>query len=209
MSCLKCGEAAKNKFCSRSCAASYNNRVSPKRKLRKRCKNCDVLIGAGRTYCSNECRQEFAYSKRNVILTGEHKRCNRCKEVKDIGLFGVNRRNPDGLMRQCKKCNNERVRAFNRERGLVYRNFTRHGLTQEQFNAMVEAQGGRCAICKVSFAELDSRHICIDHDHSCCPEATSCGKCVRGILCTDCNRGLGAFRDSVDSLQEAVIYLSK
>lgn len=32
---------------------------------------------------------------------------------------------------------------------------------------------------------------CIDHDHRCCPGDVSCGKCVRGIVCSRCNTGIG------------------
>lgn len=31
----------------------------------------------------------------------------------------------------------------------------------------------------------------VDHDHACCNGGTSCGRCVRGILCSSCNMSLG------------------
>ena len=49
--------------------------------------------------------------------------------------------------------------------------------------------------------------INIDHDHTCCPGRRSCGKCIRGLPCPVCNRGLGMFKDSVKSLLRAVDYL--
>ncbi len=50
--CLHCGrETVNQKFCSRSCAVSYNNKRSPKRKLTKQCKKCGALIHSSRTYC--------------------------------------------------------------------------------------------------------------------------------------------------------------
>ena len=61
-----------------------------------------------------------------------------------------------------------------------------------------------CAIC----GSTDIKRASIDHDHSCCPGEKSCGKCVRGRLCKSCNLGLGAFRDRIDLLQAAVLYLS-
>ena len=65
-----------------------------------------------------------------------------------------------------------------------------YGLTQEAFDARLEAQGYVCAMGGEPFTE-DSV-ICVDHDHACCPSSMkSCGKCVRGLLCSGCNRALG------------------
>lgn len=51
MSCLNCNaETINPKFCSRSCAASYNNKI-PKRNKTKTCKKCGTLIITSRTYC--------------------------------------------------------------------------------------------------------------------------------------------------------------
>ena len=66
----------------------------------------------------------------------------------------------------------------------------RYGLTQERFDRLLEAQQYACAMCKTPFEE--GQPIFIDHDHACCPgEKTSCGKCVRGLLCLSCNTSLG------------------
>jgi hypothetical protein len=66
----------------------------------------------------------------------------------------------------------------------------RYGLTPARFAQMLEAQGHACAIGGELFE--DGQRIFIDHDHSCCPdEKSSCGKCVRGLLCLRCNTGLG------------------
>jgi hypothetical protein len=71
--------------------------------------------------------------------------------------------------------------------------FTRLGITEEQFNQFLEEQDYACAICCEPFEE---ERICADHDHNCCPpqpyaRAKTCGKCVRGLLCTRCNAWLG------------------
>lgn len=69
------------------------------------------------------------------------------------------------------------------------------GLEPERYRAMLLEQGGRCAICRIAF----STHV--DHDHK-------TGK-VRGLLCHECNTGLGFFRDDPVRLELASEYLKK
>jgi hypothetical protein len=85
-------------------------------------------------------------------------------------------------------------------------NMKRYGITREEFDALLERQNGRCAICGESFGDV-APHI--DHDHSCCPREKACGKCVRGLLCASCNRGLGCYRDSPERLFNAAVYLER
>lgn len=78
----------------------------------------------------------------------------------------------------------------------------KYKITGEEYSAMVDRQGGRCAICQ-AVADLS-----VDHDHSCCPGTSTCGGCIRGLLCTFCNRGLGSFRDDHAALLRAAEYLA-
>lgn len=79
----------------------------------------------------------------------------------------------------------------------------RHRLTQEQYDAKMASQDNRCAICHKEFE--GTPHV--DHSHACCPPLRSCDKCRRGLLCEDCNLGLGRFKDSIVSLSNAIEYL--
>jgi len=55
--CTYCGTATKNpKFCSRSCSASYTNKTSPKRKLKKKCSKCEKVV---RNYRSTLCQRHW------------------------------------------------------------------------------------------------------------------------------------------------------
>jgi hypothetical protein len=65
----------------------------------------------------------------------------------------------------------------------------RYHLTPEEYDARLAEQDGRCAICREKCAT--GRRLAVDHDRKCCPGKTSCGKCIRGLLCYTCNVRLG------------------
>jgi hypothetical protein len=83
---------------------------------------------------------------------------------------------------------------------------SRYNLSAEDFNLKLKEQKNRCAICDCPF--IQTPHV--DHDHNCCLEKChSCGKCIRGLLCKDCNFGLGRFKDDTEVLERAIQYLKK
>lgn len=154
----------------------------------------------------------------------EGRKCAKCGEVKDESQFSGKTNS------YCKPCRNEYAREYNRKNpgvairakaryqtGLTpeqrrNRNRTaqlwRFRLTPQQWDEMFERQGGRCAICQTDAPTGHGWHI--DHDHSCCPEpGRSCGRCVRAILCSECNTGLGKFRDDPGILRAAIQYLER
>ncbi len=69
-------------------------------------------------------------------------------------------------------------------------------LTEEQYKAMAERQGGVCAICS---GKPKSGRLAVDHIHG----TTT----VRGLLCNLCNSGLGLFKDDPNRLAAAIEYL--
>lgn len=69
---------------------------------------------------------------------------------------------------------------------------------------MLADQAGRCAICGTT---RPSPRWVLDHDHACHRRGEWCGDCVRGVLCGNCNVGLGMFGESEDTLLNAVIYV--
>lgn len=82
-----------------------------------------------------------------------------------------------------------------------------YGMPQESYQALREEQLGLCAICLDPLGEGKEVHV--DHDHTCCSGQKTCGKCVRGLLCSFCNRGIGQLREDPDILQRAVLYLEQ
>lgn len=83
------------------------------------------------------------------------------------------------------------------------------GITVAEYDTKWDAQGRRCAICRRFGNAAKDRGMGIDYDHTCCSGSGSCGECVRGILCGNCNAGLGMFGDSIERLQAAQMYLLK
>lgn len=82
-----------------------------------------------------------------------------------------------------------------------------YGLTLEEYRKLYEAQGRRCAICRRATGA--TKRLAVDHDHSCCPGPTSCGGCVRGLLCGPCNGMLAHARDDGDLFRRAIRYLAE
>jgi hypothetical protein len=82
-----------------------------------------------------------------------------------------------------------------------------YGITLEQYHQMLEDQDYSCKICGLKESTYRKR-LSIDHDHKCCPGTKSCGKCIRGLLCSQCNSGLGSAKDSIEILQKMIEYLS-
>ena len=80
------------------------------------------------------------------------------------------------------------------------KNWMRHRMLEEDYNFLYNLYEGKCHSCK------DRLAINIDHDHNCCDGSFSCGKCVRGILCSQCNTALGLLSDSTEKIKNLLKY---
>lgn len=125
------------------------------------------------------------------------KRCPDCGEFKPLEEFPRNKRTADGAAAYCKPCHNARGRAT-RERlyggSRHYHLVRRYGIGAAEVDALIAEQGGVCAIC----GRDDPEHV--DHDHG--------TGAIRGVLCFNCNGGLGQFRDDPMLLARAIAYLA-
>lgn len=90
----------------------------------------------------------------------------------------------------------ERVRGIGRK-SLLKRRF---GITPQDYDAMLKAQGGVCAICGTADPS-PWEWLCVDHCHS--------TNTVRGLLCAHCNNMLGHARDKPETLRAAISYLER
>lgn len=122
------------------------------------------------------------------------KQCRHCQQWRAPSDFSKSTRSPDGLADLDKQC------ATDKHRLHLY------GISLAQYDALLLKQSGGCAICGEQCSS--GRRLAVDHDHACCPGMKTCGKCVRGLLCGQCNQGIGKLRDSPRLLVNAIAYLT-
>lgn len=79
------------------------------------------------------------------------------------------------------------------------------GITADQSHELLVFQGGVCWLCRR--ATGTSKALAHDHDHAHCSGPDSCPECLRGRLCSTCNRMLGHLRDDPEAFDRAAAYL--
>ena len=130
--------------------------------------------------------------------------CKKCHTLKPLSDFYKHPVHKDGYENQCKACKHLARKKRSNEEG--FKNVQRksflkrlYGITVEEYDAMLERQGGVCAIC--AGEETRGQRLAVDHCHA-------TGK-VRGLLCFSCNTTLGKFNDSQELLARAIKYLQE
>ncbi|MGC7464259.1 endonuclease VII domain-containing protein [Xanthomonas citri pv. citri] len=130
--------------------------------------------------------------------------CNGCKVAKPRAEFYPNGKGVSSKCRECVKIEStqrqRRDPAAARDACKRSKMKVQYGMTLEQYDAKLKAQGGACAICGSTDPKGNGR-FAIDHCHM-------TGK-VRAILCAPCNQGLGMFDDNIEKLAEAIAYLQR
>jgi hypothetical protein len=153
-------------------------------------------------------RSKVSYRKRALakgksvrpvkVMIAGYKTCPDCNEHKPVEDFPKNKGTADGRHTYCKPCHNARGReTADRLYGgtSFYHRKYRYGLEAGEWDEMMLDQGDVCGVC----GERPAVHL--DHDHV-------TGK-IRGILCFNCNGGLGQFGDRVDIMMRAIDYLER
>lgn len=128
------------------------------------------------------------------------KQCRSCQITKDAEMFPPNPKLKDGLGSYCRACRDQKAKASpNYMKNIRKAQLKRlYDVSPEQYDEMFAKQNGVCAIC--GLPETGKReYLCVDHDHA-------SGR-VRGLLCHDCNIGLGKFKDDATRLNKAIWYL--
>lgn len=121
------------------------------------------------------------------------KTCRLCSVEKPLESFQF-RKDSNKHRTECEQCRSTVTAA------------KRYGVTVGFVENLKETQGNCCAICKIhssviSHESFKYNPLVIDHDHK-------TGK-VRGLLCPTCNNMLGHAKDSIETLQAAIQYLTQ
>lgn len=143
--------------------------------------------GRAPMYCSPHCK-----GSAGTIAARARKKVRRCAcGSTDVGRTGK---------AVCPACQVDRrsseEQAFRRGRG---RTFKSYGITQDDFDAMVKEQNGRCAMCQTTEPGGPHKIWAIDHCHT--------TGATRGLLCTQCNIGIGNLRDDPEVMLAGVSHV--
>jgi hypothetical protein len=209
----------------RPCTANLRRRsaVSSKHKAQKTrrqamCRQCGksfmIPISARRITCSAKCHAErkksvakeylAKHAEKNRQRARQHYWDNRESKLKSLRRKYAS--SPKFRERAIRRSNESRKRRKQLD-PVAYKRFWRdrylrkaYGVDHVAYDELFRRQKGKCAICGTRTAINGASHeLFVDHDH-----ATGM---IRGLLCMQCNRGVGSFRDNPALLRSAAEYL--
>lgn len=167
------------------------------------------------------------------------KTCRRCKRELSLNEFTKDKSRKDQKKVYCRECCAEMYLALDKDhrrkltRALYQQNKeeelkrlrqyrkdcpgrlwatklrSRFNIDASVYFKMLAQQVGTCASCGSEDPQTSSGVWSIDHDHSCCPGVKSCGECIRGLLCVNCNFAAGYLKDSPERCRQLASYLEQ
>lgn len=157
---------------------------------RKKCSVCEVSKSTDEFYKTGKNEWSIRADCKDCVKSyrKQHRKDNP-KNYKEIEA----RRKAKWAKKYPERCRNSRLKYT-------------YGIDQEEYDRILKAQGGVCAICerperKILKSTGKPKRLSVDHCHK-------TGK-VRGLLCFYCNASLGKFNDSIEILKNAIKYLEK
>jgi ABC-type ATPase with predicted acetyltransferase domain len=133
--------------------------------------------------------------------------CKKCGIEKSLDSFTKSLNSKDGVKHICKSCNmlymriyriNNRTKVGKSDYKSALK--TRYNLTENDYQNLLEQQDYKCKICSVHQDSLLKR-LHVDHCHKTLK--------IRGLLCNDCNKVLGMFKDNPERFLKASLYLNQ
>lgn len=145
--------------------------------------------------------------------------CTKCDVEKELWEFYNNAYAKSGKQSHCKSCHdlakaeyhkNNRAKRNSKQREYYYNSeetrkntnlMNSYGISLYEYKQLVILQGNKCASCFSETVNSKDKYWHVDH----CHETNK----VRGLLCSNCNLGLGLFSHDISKLQSAIEYLRK
>jgi hypothetical protein len=158
----------------------------------------------------------FEFCKNKQLVSGINNTCKICANEKSKLWRENNKEKAKENNKNYRKTNQEKLKTLSknwRHRNLdKSKEYSRKskmklkfGITIEQYKIMEDIQNKKCKICAKEETALNKfkeiKNLAVDHCHA-------TGK-IRGLLCQNCNTGLGGFKDSIENLKTAIKYLKK
>lgn len=136
--------------------------------------------GCNTTHCRSGLHE---WIEENIIIDSKGRKC--CKLCSEIAKQKRPKYIHPDPERQKRERKNNQLKFF-------------YKITLEDYNKMFKEQEGKCKICNKSVDEF-KKGLVVDHCHE-------TGK-IRGLLCTNCNTGIGSLGDNIYILQRSIEYL--
>lgn len=159
-------------------------------------------------YCCREIKNVSEFHRRKNSISGYRNECKICRKL-------GKKRDKNSLTKKCSKCNKEfpntsdyffeyKNKKQTRFRSIckschVDQNMSSHfknryGKTKDEIDLLKKQQYNKCAICGKEC------ELFVDHEHK--------SNKFRGLLCTQCNTGIGMLKDDVTILDNAIKYIN-
>ena len=119
-------------------------------------------------------------------IQNDLQKCRHCKLDLPLHRFHKDSKKANGLYHTCRSCRSKYRRLIE--------------LSDAEYKKILESQNNQCAICGTDASQFKFL-LNVDHDYK--------TNKIRGLLCTNCNMGLGHFKDSPTNLNKAVGYLAR
>lgn len=181
---IKNGRIKKVKFIRCECECGEKIDVACRRlneKTKSECKTCAY-------------NRKSEESRKCGLENDGYKKCSKCGIDRKADCYYKAKNTKDGYYSQCEKCH----------RSSYYQR--KYGIDADIYDSMIKTQNYSCAICKTTEPQSfginkDKNLFHVDHDHQ-------TGK-IRGLLCFKCNTSLGGFKDKIEFLENAILYLKE
>lgn len=156
------------------------------------CNTCQVELVVGENWTEGNVKKHYYICKKCIYMKTKNYSAEHPDHVKtyQAEYYITNKAKANKRAKEWRVTNPGKMREYSLK--------WHYGMTVEDYESMLKNQDNVCAICHTLPSK---KHLVVDHAHD--------TNIVRGLLCSNCNTGLGLFKDSIDNLSSAIMYLNK